>query len=150
MAVTLADDGLAVDLVGLAAGFELAIVASETHRATLVGDVLLVLHDVDDGILGGVVHLGAVGLIPSEDIACELDDRHLHTEADADEGDIVLAGVAGGDNLALRAAVAEARGYDDAMEIAELLGDILVRDILGVDKLDFCLGSRHRPRRPTA
>lgn len=139
MAVALANIGLAVYLVGTAAGLDGTIVCTKTHRASLIGDIFLILHDVDDRVWSSMIHLGAVGLLPTEDVAGELDDGHLHTEADAEERNIVLTSVTSGDDLALDAAIAEARGDDDALKTLELGVYIVICEALGMDKLELCL-----------
>src|SRR2546422_1128735 len=40
------------------------------------------------------IHLGRVGALEAAHVARVLDDRHLHAEADAEEGDLALARVA--------------------------------------------------------
>ena len=135
VAVAFADAGLAVGLGGAGAGKEVAVVGAEAHGASHGGDRLLFLHEVDD-VVGGVgLHLRRVGFGEAEDVAGELDDHTLHSEADAEGGDVVLAAPFQGRVLSLDAALAETGGYDDAVEVAELGVDVFGCDALGVDIL---------------
>jgi hypothetical protein len=64
----------------------------------------------------GGVELAGVGVLQAADVARELDAGGLHAEADAEVGNLVLAGVADGVQHALDAALAEAAGDEDAVE----------------------------------
>ena len=61
----------------------------------------------------GAIELGAVGVLEPEHVPAELDDRHLHAEADAEIGHGVLARIAHRLDLALDAALAEPARYQD-------------------------------------
>ena len=65
------------------------------------------------------IELARVGVGPADDVARELDGRDLHAEADAEVGNAALARVARGGDLALDAALAEAAGHEDAVDVAE-------------------------------
>ena len=58
-----------------------------------------------------------VGIAPAQDVAGELDDHALHAEANTQRGDAVLTGIAQGDELPVDTAGAEARSYDDTINI---------------------------------
>ena len=77
----LTDDGLAVCLVDLGAGCEHRVIRAEAHGATHVGDVALVVHEVDHRVRGVRVHLGRVGTGQAHHMAGELDRHHLEAEA---------------------------------------------------------------------
>ena len=72
-----------------------------------------------------------------------LDARHLHAEADAEEGNVALAGELDAGDLALAAALAEAAGDEDAVQRLELGDDVRVGMLeqLGVDPFDVDLGA---------
>ena len=133
VAVAFADLGRAVSLGGFRAGKELALVGSETHRASHVGDRFLLLHEVDHviGCLG--VHFGGVGVFEAEHVAGELDHHALHSEADAESRHVMLATPFQGGELTLDSALAEARGDDHAVHVAEFLVGVGVGELLGVD-----------------
>ena len=59
------------------------------------------------------------------DFARELDDGALQAEAQAEVRDTVLAGVVGGEDLALDAAMAEAAGDDDAGGAVEAIVQVV-------------------------
>ena len=83
-------------------------------------------------------------------VACELDDRALQAEAQAEERDAVLAGVAGGGDLALDAAEAEAAGDDDAVEVVQAPFGEQPFGVVGRDPVDLDLARRTRSRRASA
>ena len=83
-------------------------------------------HEVDDRVRGEHVELGGVGAAGAEDIAGELDHHALQAEAQAQVRDLVLAGVVGGLDLALDAALAEAAGDEDAGHAVESLVQVLL------------------------
>ena len=140
MAVALGDGGALVHGVGLGTGNEVGDPGAETHGAPEVDDLFLLLEKADDGVGGAFVELGAVGIVPAADVAGELDDGDLHAEADAEEGDVVFAGVAGGGDFPLSAAVAKATGDEDALEAFEVGFGPGFFNALGIDADDLDLG----------
>jgi hypothetical protein len=66
---------------------------------------------VDDRVRRLLVELVEFAFRPA-DVARVLDDRHLHAEADAEERDLVLAGVADRLDLPFGAALAEAARHE--------------------------------------
>ena len=140
VAVALVDERLAIELKGAGIRVQTAGVRAEAERTADVQNALLVGHQVDDGI-GRVGHeLDAVRLGQADDVACEFDNGKLHAEAQAEEGDAVLTGIADGFDHAVDAAAAEAAGDDDAGHIAQNFADVLRRDGLGVDPVDLHMG----------
>ena len=143
--VPLADDRLAVGLGHLGARLEHGVVRAQAHRAALVGHVALVVHQVDHRVLGRRVELGRVGVGQTEHVAGELDRHRLQPEAQPEAGHALLAGVAGGGDLALDAAGTEAAGDDDAVEVGEAPGGQQPLDVLGLDPVDLDLGAVVEP-----
>ncbi len=136
VAVALLDVLLAVGLEDFRAGLQVAIIGAEAHGAAHVGDVLLLFHEVDH-LVGRVgFHLGGVGVLEAYDVAGELDHHALHAQADAQAGDVVLASVFDGGELALDAALAEARGDQEAVHVFQLLGGVRVVQFLGVEEVE--------------
>ena len=76
--------------------------------------------------------------MPSE-VARRLDHGELHAEADAEERHVVLAGEAGGVDHALRAALAEAAGNEDAVDPVEARRRVAVLQRLGLDPVEVDL-----------
>ena len=60
-------------------------------------------------------------------------DRALHAEADAEEGNLFLTGIADGFNLAFHSPVAEAAWHQDAVAFGKGSFYIVRRDFLGID-----------------
>ena len=120
MAVALGDFGGAVGFGGERAGLELAGPCAEAHGSAHLFDTGQFAQLVDDAVRRGGVELAGVGAGEAADVARVLDAGGLHAEADAEVGDVVLAGVADGVEHALDAALAEAAGDKDAVEAAEL------------------------------
>ena len=136
VAVALGDVQRAVALRHFRAGHDVARICAEAQRAALVDLIALVGHEVDDLVRATLVELAGVGVGEAADGACKLDDRDLHTQADAEIGDIVRAGIVRGRDLALNAAVAEAAGHENAVAAAEHFLYIIARDRLAVNPLN--------------
>src|SRR5690606_10848222 len=140
----------AIAFAGLTAGFQRTLLGAQAHGAAKVGGLVAGLHfagsglplgdQADYGVLGGLVELGGVGIVPAQHIAGEFDDSHLHAQADAQIGDLVLAGIAHGGDLAFHAAQAEAAGHQDGIHVFQLAGAILL-DGFRVDIAHVDLGA---------
>ncbi len=83
--------------------------------------------------------LGRVGALQPAHGPCELDHGTLHAETDAEVGHALLARVAHRLDLALDAAVAEAPGHQDAVDVGEVGGGAVALDVLGVHPDDVDL-----------
>ena len=86
-----------------------------------------------------LVHLATVGVGVTEHVASELDDHHLHAEADAEGGDVVCAAVVGCHNLSLDATLSESRADEDAVLTLELLCHVVLCEVFGIDEGDVHL-----------
>ena len=73
----------------------------------------------------------------ADDLARELDDRALQAQAQAEVRDAVVAGVVGGEDLALDPAMAEAARHEHAGRAVEPLRDVLRGQRLAVDPADL-------------
>ena len=145
MAVPLGDDRT-VDLVGQRVGPDVRTLRAQAHRATQVGlgiallyravGVLPFVDQRDHRVRGLGLEFGRVGTGQPGDMARELDRRDLHAQADAQVGQLVLAGVLHRDDLALDATLAEAAWHQDGVELGELVG-VLGVQCLGVDIVDL-------------
>ena len=141
VAVALVDDLGVVGLPHDGVGPQHRRVGAEPHRAALVDDLALVVHQVDDGVRGGVVELRRVGAGQADDVAGVLDHGALQAEAQPEERDLVLPGVGDGGDLALDAPDPEPAGHDDPVEVVEAA---LGQEALGVlrgDPVDDDLGA---------
>ena len=113
-----------------------ALIGSESHGATHVRDILLILHDVDDIVWSVLVHFARVGILIAEHVTGKLDYHHLHTQADTECRNVMLTSILSCDYLALYASVAESRADEDAILTCEFLSYVLLCDKFGVDVCD--------------
>ena len=107
----------------------------------IVDDLALLVHEVDDGVGRLAVELGGVGAGQPAQVAGELDHHRLHAQAQAQAGDLVLAGVAGGGDLALDGPGPEAAGDDDAVDLLQPALGQQALDVLGLDPVDLDPGA---------
>ena len=116
VAVALVDlHGAAVESVGFAAGvLQQGRAAAEAHRRAHVGGAAFG-HEDDHRVGGLLVELGAVRPLHPQHVAGELDHGDLHSEADPEIRNLVLAGVLCGDRLAFDAADAEPARHQHAV-----------------------------------
>src|SRR5512135_2135441 len=137
MAVPLADVDGPLGLVGERSFLELAAELAEAHRAADVA-VHGQLAPADDDLVrrvGG--ELGAVRLPQPGEGAGVFDRGAIYAQADAEERDLVLAGVGHGPDLALDAALAEAARDEDAVLGPEDLGRVALFERFGLDPIDL-------------
>ena len=71
-----------------------------------------------------LAELGRARRFEAGGVPRRFDAGHLHAEADAEEGDVALAGEMDAGDLALAAALAEAAGDEDGVHRLELGGDL--------------------------
>src|SRR6516162_11436100 len=145
MPMALHDEIAPVDLTGAGAGTEQHLLRPEAHGAALLRalvarlcavHLVLPLGDERNHRMGrGAIELGAVGIAEAECVAAELDDRHLHAEADPEVWDAVLARVAHRLDLALDAALAESAGHEDRVHFLQHMSAVLL-DIGRLDVVD--------------
>ncbi len=140
MAVAFLDHRLVVAVVQPRALGHGAGVFAQAHGAALGQVALLVGHQVDD-VVGAVgLELAGIGVRVPGHMAGELHDHDLHAQADAEVGDLLFPGIAGGLDHALHAPVAEPAGQDDAVHAGQLLGAaVLVGQGLAVHPADVHL-----------
>ena len=100
-------------------------------------DALLLLEQADHGVRRLRVVLGRVDGVGAEHGAGRFDDHGVHAVAEAQVRDVVLARVLGRGDLALEAALAEAARHDDRVDAAQLTGDVVVVDLLGLNPEDL-------------
>src|SRR5262249_60695121 len=108
VAVALVHLGRAVRTRRKAALPKLALVGAQPHRAAFFRHAGLIGQQIDHLVTAGRVELTGVRIRPAEDVARELDRRHLHAEAEAEIRHALLARILHGRGLALEAARAEA------------------------------------------
>src|SRR2546422_5370471 len=136
VAVTLGDLLAIVDPARQRAFLEHAGIRSQAHRPALLREAALRAHQVDHRVRRLGIHLGRVGALEAAHVARVLDDRHLHAEADTEEGNLALARVAHRLDLPLGAARAEAHRHQDRVGALHALRQPLLLDLLRVDVSD--------------
>ena len=67
----------------------------------------------------------------------DFDDGHLHAEADAEIGHLVLARETHRGDLALGAALAEAAGHQDAVDVLQVVNGVLALEDFGIDPVEL-------------
>ena len=72
-------------------------------------------HKVNDLILAKLIEFTGIGVLNARSIPGKLYDGDLHPQADAEQGDILLPGIPGGQNHAFHAPVPKASGNNDAI-----------------------------------
>src|SRR5207237_10130798 len=115
----LVDELLAVRALHDGAGDELGRVQPEPHRAALVDDRALLVHQVDDRVRCVRVELARVRPLEPARVTRELDHRALHPAPQPEAGDEVLTRVAGSGDLSLDTAEAEPARDHDAVELTQ-------------------------------
>ena len=81
------------------------------------------------------VQLGGVRIGIAEDVACKLDDHHLHTQADTESGQVVFAAILSGNEFAFGTALSETGANHVAGHAFEHFAHVFARDVLRVDKV---------------
>jgi hypothetical protein len=137
VAMALIDDRFAVDLARPRVRMQLDRVGAQAHGATHVGDLLLLGQKVDDRVRGLRVELRGVRAVHADDVACEVRDRHLHAQADAQERDLLLARDPRRRDLALDPTHAEAARDQDPVRARQPGADFAVVQRLGVHPVDL-------------
>ena len=83
------------------------------------------------------VHLATVSIFKSQHMTRKLNNHHLHTQTDSKGWNIMNPTVFRSDNLAVDASLTKARTDHDACHVMKFLCDILIRQILAVDEVEF-------------
>ena len=118
---------------------EPAGIGPQPHGASLVGDPPLAGHQVNDRVGGGPGELAGVGVRHAADVAGKLHHRHLHPQADAQEGHALLPGIPNGGNFALDPPAAEAAGNQNPIRAIQDLSGVFISDSLAVHPADVHL-----------
>src|SRR6185436_11134348 len=92
MPVALADLSRAIGLGRSGPGTQPCRVGPQSHGSAQVRYVPLRVHEGDDRCLAVGLEFSAVGVGEPADVASKLDNGHLKTEANPEEGQIVLPG----------------------------------------------------------
>ena len=85
------------------------------------------------------VHLGGCGIGISEHVACKFHHGHLHTQANSEEGDSVLPGIAHCGDFSGDTPLSEAGSYQNAVHSLEDLVYVSLVDVLRMDAVNIYL-----------
>ena len=80
-------------------------------------------------------NLSGVRIGIAEDVACKLDDHHLHTQADAEGGQVVFAAILSGNKFAFGTALSETGANHITGHAFEHFAHVFARDVLRIDKV---------------
>ena len=140
VAMTFVYQRLSVSLIRQRTGVNLAGIQTQPHGAALIFNIHLVRHQVDDR-RNLRPELAAVGILHAADIPGEFDNGALHTQADAEERNLMFPGIANGRNLAFNAPVSETAGNQNAVHACKDFVQICARsfDFLRVHPADIQL-----------
>ena len=117
-----------------------ARICAKPQRSPFICLFALTRHKVDDLIGAFGVKLPGVGIRKAGNIAREFDHRGLHSEADAEIGQILLPRVFRGADHPLYASRTKTARNDNAVHIVQQLIGVVVVDLLRIDPLDLHLG----------
>ena len=146
MAMTLADEILAVDAMGQGTRLDLAGIRAQTLRATLGIDVRLIGHEVDDRVLELRVEFRRGCFGHACHVAGELAHSRLQAQADAEEGHVVRTGIARGGDLALEGTHTKSAWYEDAIHRAKhVFGNGIVQ-LLAIDEVHVHVAIKRNTR----
>src|SRR5947209_2344320 len=118
-----ADEVLSVNRADDAVAVELCRIGAEPHGSAHVAVGSALLQSLLTHPLGNHAHdrfcrcteLGGRGVADAGEVPRTLDARHLHSEADAEEGDLALPGKLDARDLAFAAALAETARDEDSV-----------------------------------
>src|SRR5712671_7606648 len=119
VAMALADFELAVSLMRKRSGLQLARPRAEPHGTAHFVHAQQFAQFVNHAIRRLRIELGAVRLLQACNISSVFNRRALHAQANAEEGNFVLASKLNGINHALNAALAESARNQDTVVAAQ-------------------------------
>ena len=93
VAVAFVDQLLPIALPHFGALSYLTGIAAQAQGAALIHRLVLVRHEIDDLVQPILVELAGIGVRDTAHVPAEFDDRHLHTQADAEKRYVLLPGV---------------------------------------------------------
>ena len=96
----------------------LAWAGAQPHRRSLVRNVPLFFHYVDDRMGRILIELSAVGFLEVGNVTGKFDNGDLHTEAESKIRNLVFACVLYGRNLAFGASIPKTARYEQPIEIS--------------------------------
>ena len=134
----LPDFRLAVSLGADGTGGQFAAVLAQSHGVTQIFKVLI-LHQSDDGIGRIGVHFSGIGHGQAQFMPGKFDHGHLHSKAQAQEGQTILPRVADRGHFTFQSAGTEAAGHHQSIRVLQQLGGVFVRHRFRGDPKDVRL-----------
>ena len=114
-------------------------IGTQTHGPAFSQNRHLLFHQIYDAVFSLGIKLPAVRVRDAEYVSGILNDGNLHAQAYAQIGDIMLPGIAAGQDHAFNAPVSEAARDKNAVSRPQLFLQVLLREVLGIDPEDFYL-----------
>src|SRR6056297_3170267 len=94
-------------------------VSPQPHGPPFALNLALLLHDMNNRVFRFTMKLRRMRILDLTGMTGIFDNRHLHSQADTKERNLLLAGIADGGNLALAATLPESTRHQDALHIVK-------------------------------
>src|SRR5579859_1035776 len=125
MTMALKNNGLTIGLIGLRTRDETADPVSQPHSAALIGHLALRQHQIDDRMRALLIKLGAISICQSQDVARELDHRHMHAQTEPQVRNILAPRKARRLNLPFDATRTETARHHNTRDIFQDLSVVI-------------------------
>ena len=102
-------------------GIYLAGIQPQAHGATHILHIQLLRHQIDNGMSAFRSKFRAIGISHTANVAGKLNHSTLHTQANAEERNLLFASILNGLNFAFDTTVTKATGYQDAIHASHYL-----------------------------
>ena len=135
--MTFVDNLFAVHLMSKGSLFQLARIGAQAHGAALVFNVFLFGHKVDHRIVGVLVELSRGCAGKARNIARELAHSRLQAQANAQERNVVLAGIASRLDLSFESTLTKAAGNQDAIHGAKRFLHVFSVQLFTINQMHF-------------
>ena len=127
VAMTLVYIRYAVSRIGMRSFPQLARVRSKTHRASFFHNVHLRIHQGNDWVRRLRIKFGAVRVGKRTDVAGELDDGTLHSQAKAEKRNLILPSILNRSDFPFNTSVAEASRHQNSLAAGKNVGQFRIR-----------------------
>lgn len=140
--VPFVDDLLAVYFMEPGAGFQFDGVKAQAQGAPIASILPFFREEVDNGVGGVGVEFGAVGLAEAADMAGKFHHGQLHAQADAEEGNVILPGIADGLDFSFYPLLPVPAGNEDPLDPGQVVFYPALFQVFGVYPPDInaCAG----------
>src|ERR1700733_6202303 len=141
VSVALPDYRLAIDLGCLGAQFEIAGIATQSHRAAFQRDIMLIRHEIDHRIWSVRVEFCRMRFLHAGHVSCEIYNGDLHTKAQPKIRHSMSPGVGTSLNLAFDTAVTKAAWHNNTIDIGKIFSSAVFFDVFRKNPLYIDGGS---------